>query len=60
MRVIHSLVIREKTPFKRPRIRSSHNFNSIIDVCKRLGDERVTDLATEKMPHYAEALYGHI
>ena len=54
-----SILYRNKYP-KTPTIASrkeiSHNFNSIIGVCKRLGERRVIDLASEKMSHYAEAL----
>ena len=45
-----------KTPTIASRKQISHNFNSIIGVCNRLGDRRVTDLASEKMLHDAEAL----
>ena len=45
-----------KTPTIARRKQINHNFNSIIGVCKRLRDGRVTDLAREKMSHYAEAL----
>ena len=45
-----------KTPTIASRKQISHNVNSIIGVCKRLGDGHVTDLPSEKMSHYAEAL----
>ena len=45
-----------KTPTIANRKQISHNFNSIKGVCTRLGDGRLTELASEKMAHYTEAV----